>query len=102
MPTVIQNRSLTTVKDLMDEYLSGVNGARPIKYMESTYGKKWRSSNTDTKFFCRCCSVYSQYDKLIAAGKTSSDAIELLESKRVERGETLSAFKISCKTLELA
>ena len=101
VPLFQQNRGLSTVTQLLEEYSQGVNGGRSVKSLEEKWGRQWRHKNTDTKFYCRCVPVYKYYEALKANGKTHAQAVAHLENLRNERELSLPAFKDLCKTTDI-
>lgn len=57
------SRSITTVKDLYQEWEHGIGGNLPIKELERRYGTKWRSSFAESKFFNRRKKIVSSIEK---------------------------------------
>jgi hypothetical protein len=55
LPAVIaayrMNRQLDSVHQIWTEYKGGLDGGPAVWELEASYGRSWRKSNTETKFF---------------------------------------------------
>ncbi len=55
LPTYTMSTSLTSIEQVLSEYLDGLNGRYPVKFLDSNYGTSWRqNSNTEAKKYSEC------------------------------------------------
>ncbi|AGO13037.1 AaceriAFL124Cp [[Ashbya] aceris (nom. inval.)] len=75
-----------SVRAIWDEYTIGVGGKPSIRQLEQTYGNKWRTKR-NKKTFARRKRIYKFILNGLRNGKSESEMIDILESRRVYRTE---------------
>ncbi|AAS53250.1 AFL124Cp [Eremothecium gossypii ATCC 10895] len=75
-----------SVRAIWDEYTIGVGGKPSIRQLEQTYGNKWRTKR-NKKTFARRKRIYKFILNGVRNGKSESEMIDILESRRVYRTE---------------
>ena len=93
------NRQLASVHQIWTEYKRGLDGGPAVRELEALYGRSWRKSNTETKFFCRRLPVYAAIERLAREGMPEDQAVDILDALRVARRLTVPAFQSYIKAL---
>lgn len=75
-----------SVRTIWEEYVSGIDGNPPIKYLEEIYGNKWRVKK-NAKTFARRKRLYKFILNGIEKGKSAEEMIDTLEKRRLYRNE---------------
>ena len=89
-----------TVRDLWREWSEGLGGGPAVSVLEQRWKRKWRPSNTETKFFSRRKKIID----LIVAKKDRiglERALEEIESIRVNRGVSLDGLRVLIENQEI-
>jgi hypothetical protein len=96
---------LTTVKEVWDEYITGIGGNPSIEYLDSNCAGWRRFMNDDgtinkkltdkvKKRYSRRKKIYDAIKKrMIANSESCEDSVEFFERLRVEKGMTLNCFQ---------
>lgn len=74
------------VKTIWQEYVEGIDGNPPVKFLEETYGNKWRLSR-NVKTFARRKRLYKFILRGINKGRSADDMVEILEKRRIYKNE---------------
>lgn len=74
------------VRAIWQEYVDGIDGQPAVKYLEETYGNKWRLKK-NVKTFARRKRLYKFITNGIERGRSAEDMIDLLENKRIYKNE---------------
>ena len=91
------SRSTHTIKEIWNEYQNGICGAPSIRFLNITYGNKWRATNTESKHYSRRLPIYRAISLLVDEGLSEIDAVNLMTS---QKGNTsLVQFAISLSTV---
>ena len=91
----IQLRNLTTVNQAWQEYNYGVNGNPSVEFLVNNYGTNWLTSRADFNFYYSRKNIYGHITKAIENGKNEDEAVNELETLRVEQGWTLNKLQDS-------
>lgn len=84
------SRGVYTVRDLWAEWHDGLSGQPSVEYLENNFGRKWRLSAKEAKFFSRRLVVIKYVRSLISRGLQLDNALEKAE---IERGrKSIDAF----------
>jgi hypothetical protein len=101
IPSYVMCRKIENVKEAWIEYTVGWNGGPSVKALEDQFQRKWRKTNTETKFFCRRAVLFKAIESKIEAGLPLHLILETFEQKRVEL-KSLSKLCMFCKSNELS
>ncbi|SCV01158.1 LAMI_0G09714g1_1 [Lachancea mirantina] len=74
------------VRAIWQEYINGLDGNPPVKYLEETYGNKWRLKK-NVKTFARRKRLYKFIQNGIKKGRSAEEMIDLLEKRRIYKNE---------------
>ncbi|KAK9380523.1 transcriptional activator of glycolytic enzymes-domain-containing protein [Kockiozyma suomiensis] len=89
VPRYRMSREVTTVPELWQEWMHGLNGGPKVRELEEKYGTRWRSSSAERKFFC-LRKVILDYIHRIGEiqGISREDAVLQVEAIRKQHGYT--------------
>lgn len=92
-PSYRLSRGLRSVVDVWNEYENGLNGMPAVRTLEQQYGAKWRSSETERRFFSRRKVYYVAFEELARSEGIDTHAVaEKLESQRRQMHLSIDAF----------
>jgi hypothetical protein len=82
-PSIYQmSRTIQTVRELWDEWYSGLDGNPSIQSLEATYGCRWRPGNKERVFFSRRKVIINEIHSRASSGMSLSAAVEEVELVR--------------------
>ncbi|KAF1986577.1 hypothetical protein K402DRAFT_126669 [Aulographum hederae CBS 113979] len=73
-PAYSMSRSHTTVRQLCEEWYSGIDGQPSIRHLEEHWGRAWRRASTEDVFFGRRRVIIDELERLVAGGCSSREA----------------------------
>lgn len=93
IPTYTMSRKLKSVVDVWKEYDQGISGQTPVRFLEDTFGTKWRKDRSLSRFFSRR-NVFYREIKRIAQEENIPEltAAIQLERKRCNLKVSLDKF----------
>ncbi|OWZ21000.1 hypothetical protein PHMEG_0004521 [Phytophthora megakarya] len=84
------SRRVSTVRELWTEWHDGLANQPSIESLERSYGTKWRSSTSESKFFSRRLFVVKYVRVLVQDGLSVDSAIDKADTERGRR--SIDAF----------
>jgi hypothetical protein len=96
VPVYRLNRSLTTFKQIWDEYTVGLGNGPAVKNLERDFNSKWRKGSTERKFFQRRSILYKGISDARTYGNLSiEEIIRALDTKMISEKKTLNWFVLN-------
>ncbi|KUF78719.1 Acyl-CoA synthetase family member 2 [Phytophthora nicotianae] len=84
------SRGVSTVRELWTEWHVGLSNRPSIESLEKKYGRKWRLSSKESKFYSRRHCVIKYVRFLINQGSTVESALNIAEAEKGTR--SIDAF----------
>jgi hypothetical protein len=86
------SRFLTTVQDVWREWSVGLGPNPAVSAMEKTWGTRWRSNPTESRFFNRRKVIVDEIGRLVSTEEVNNfdEAIRKLENRRRANDESLN------------
>ena len=98
-PSYKQFRNLTTVQQVWQEYMYGLEGNPSVFHLEQTSGRSWRISSAAQKLFVGRNKIYDCIRKIKSLGKTEDEAVSDVEALRINRGWNLDELQTHVTSL---
>lgn len=102
-PVYRLSRSITTVRELWQEYAVGLAGGPPVRELEVRYGKQWRRRDAEKKFFSNRKIIYDEIEARAKKHNGRYDtAVQELEAMREMNNKSLAWLMDTIKAAQFA
>eukprot|EP00644_Phytophthora_capsici_P001915 jgi/Phyca11/107611/e_gw1.14.463.1 len=91
------SRGISNVRELWTEWHQGLSNGPSIEQLENQYGRKWRLSSKESKYFSRRLCIIKYVRAMVAQGYSVDSALDKADSERGRKSIDAFSKYISSK-----